>query len=168
MDFKRCHNPLEANNSTGMKRKYNMTPRPKYPSDFEAFWQIYPKKKDKKRCYAWWKANKPNDRDLKMITDAVTAQREEWKAFSDVGLWHEEWKHPATWLNGECWEDEIAMPAVAKPTQKPVPFELQSRRCSARLPHMPSCGKQAVWQGCNDMGYDYYRCEEHKPEETCK
>lgn len=132
-----------------------MTPRPKDPPGFDAFWEIWPYKKAKEEACRWWRKNKPDDSELKMITDAVNAQIEERKAFADVGLRHADWKLPAGWLRDARWEDEIVMPAVAKATRTqklPQFFGKQCYKC-----HMPARHKSQGSHG------DSHYCIEHIP-----
>lgn len=65
---------------------------------FEAFWKCYPRRiaKGKART-AFDKAIKKTTLEnmLKAITEYVAKKPEKI-----------DFKHPATWLNGECWDDE--------------------------------------------------------------
>ncbi len=68
-------------------------------SDFEIFWLAYPNKKSKgtARDKAWPRAIAKTN--LQTMLDAIEVYRRckpTWKAYM----------MPATWLNGECWEDE--------------------------------------------------------------
>jgi hypothetical protein len=79
----------------------------KYSAEFLKFYAEYPNKKEKERAYKKWcmlkKAKKlpPLDR----ILLAVQTQKQ-WRTSAKAGEFRPEWKHPATWLNGGCWEDE--------------------------------------------------------------
>ena len=71
---------------------------------FNAFWKEYPKKVSKVAAIKAWKKLKPDD----ALYDTIMSALEKWKMT-------EEWRrdggqyipHPATWLNGRRWEDEI-------------------------------------------------------------
>jgi hypothetical protein len=67
--------------------------------DFVKFWEIYPLKKSKEAARAKWRAA------LKK-TDAadIIAGAERYR--DDPGRKAEYTKHPTTWLNQGCWEDE--------------------------------------------------------------
>ena len=65
---------------------------------FDAFWDIYPRKVGKKKAEDAYKAAL-NKTTHKIIFDAVNAY------IGVVDLTY--CKHPATWLNGECWNDVI-------------------------------------------------------------
>lgn len=78
-------------------------PRDPYPSEFEDFWNVYPKKADKRAALkAWVKATKrarPGD-----ITDGAKRYRDDPNrddAFT---------KHASTWLNADAWGNEPLPP----------------------------------------------------------
>lgn len=80
---------------------------------FEAFWDAYDKKRDRKKSEAKYRLalKKPGvtpDLLLSAAHSYVEGQRLKGK--------HPEYtKDPATWLNGECWADEAARPATSTP-----------------------------------------------------
>jgi len=80
------------------------TKRSPYSEDFESFWEAYAKFRGKKKAGKAWEKIKP-DADLV----ALIVQRAKAYAGSIVDKTYQ--KDPATWLNGECWEDEV----VARP-----------------------------------------------------
>lgn len=69
---------------------------------FETFWKKYPRKINKKNALKIWERLKV-DQSLYLIIDKAL----------DVQMETEQWKnpqyipHPATWLNGERWNDEV-------------------------------------------------------------
>ena len=68
---------------------------------FDRFWDIYPKKKDKKRSLKIWK--KLNcDNIVDDICNAVNEQIKHEAISKDIQFI----PHPSTWLNGQRWEDE--------------------------------------------------------------
>lgn len=73
--------------------------RSKDDPDFDRWWKIYPKKRDKKKALAAWKRIKP-DADL-LVADTenrITAD----------SLWVDGYiPNPTTYLNGERWHDEV-------------------------------------------------------------
>ena len=74
-----------------------------YPPAFEAFWDAYPKHKDKKAALkAWKRATKevPND----TLVDAALAYA------TDENRDPQYTKHPATWLNAGAWDDQPDQP----------------------------------------------------------
>ena len=68
---------------------------------FEVFWSKYPKKEQKKKSYEVWKRKKLDDylpAIIEFIDKAVDTDR--WKkGFVKI---------PTTFLNGECWNDDLS------------------------------------------------------------
>jgi predicted phage replisome organizer len=77
-------------------------------SDFETFYQSYPVKKSKQAAVnSWKKLQKSGDLpEIEIILAAVKNQAAERIRKKQAGQFCPEWKHPATWLNQKCWEDE--------------------------------------------------------------
>jgi len=75
----------------------------KYSADFEKFYSAYPLKKAKQAAYNSWLKQKPN---LQSCLIAISSQIDEKLELRKTGKFCPEWKHPATWLNQGCWEDE--------------------------------------------------------------
>jgi len=69
------------------------------PADFDAFWKAYPRKQGKKYARKAWRQLSPDARGS--VLDAIAAQRKK-GCLEDVAYA----PHPASWLNGERWEDE--------------------------------------------------------------
>lgn len=80
-----------------------------YTSSFLQFWDAYPAKKAKGAAFKAWK-RVPASEHQAVITGAsfYAADPNREARFT---------KHPATWLNGRCWEDETPEPSRA-PAQK--------------------------------------------------
>ena len=78
---------------------------------FPEFWEVYPRKLGKKKSQDAYKAAL-NKTTHKIIFDAVNAY------IGVVDLTY--CKHPATWLNGECWNDVIdhVQPEASTPGSK--------------------------------------------------
>ena len=81
-------------------------PRTNKEQHFNIFWGIYPKKKDKKRAHKSWNKIKDVESLLPTILLAIKNQTLEREQKESRKEFVPEWKHPSTWLNGECWEDE--------------------------------------------------------------
>ena len=75
-----------------------------YSADFLKFYSAYPLKKGKGKAYSSWKKQKPN---LSLCLTAIQDQTREKRELREAGKFCAEWKHPATWLNHGCWEDEV-------------------------------------------------------------
>ncbi len=69
-------------------------------SDFDTFWQAYP------RRVAKGHARTAFDRAIRKTTlETMLAAIADYIRFKPERI---DFKHPATWLNGECWDDEWA------------------------------------------------------------
>lgn len=75
-----------------------------YSASFDAFWQLYPRKVGKKPAADRWK--KMSDADRASALEAVQSY-----PFGDDPKYI---KHPSTWLNHECWNDERPVPPKKK------------------------------------------------------
>ena len=97
------------------KKKNNVS---KYPSDFEKFWSIYPKKHGKADALKSWKRINPDDDFQQKMITAVTAQSktEQWMKND-----HKFVPDPATWLNKGKWDDE---PTPTTPKNKWADYPL--------------------------------------------
>jgi hypothetical protein len=76
---------------------------------FDAFWSAYPVKKGKLAARKAWDKLKLSDDVIKLIAENL-------KARMDAGEWEDKQyvPHPATFLNGRRWEDEVS-PVTKKP-----------------------------------------------------
>jgi len=75
-----------------------------YSKDFLEFYSAYPLKKSKAKAYKAWKKLKP---DLHTCLAALQSQMIEKGFLKAEKKFCPEWKHPSTWLNQQCWEDEV-------------------------------------------------------------
>lgn len=80
-------------------------PKKKYTDTFETFRQLYPVKKWKWDAYKSWnkKKNKP---DIQTITQKVKDMIAEKEYKDRIKEFCPDYKHPSTWINQECWDDE--------------------------------------------------------------
>ncbi len=93
------------------------------PDAFEEFWNVYPRKQDRKRARAaWTKASTRHPPDL--IVAAAIAYRD------DPNREQRFTKHAATWLNGDCWLDE------------PQPAQADSRQRAGTITHAVTAATQ--------------------------
>lgn len=77
-------------------------------TNFDQFWSAYPVKKSKSKAKMIYMKLVGNDPSLSQaILDAIEAQKKEREANKMAGKFVPEWKHPTTWLNQGCWEDEV-------------------------------------------------------------
>jgi len=84
---------------------------------FEEFWNKYDKKTDHKKALEKWR--KIKDEDKKKILETVEQYV---KAHPDKTYR----KLPTTYLNGECWNDELELQKVQTPTTGDNPFKIQA------------------------------------------
>jgi hypothetical protein len=78
----------------------------KYSSDFLDFYEAYPRKVGKDAAWKVWNRRNGGMPSVQELKDAIKAQ-DEWRKGARFGEFRPEWKHPATWLNGGCWQDEV-------------------------------------------------------------
>ncbi|KPB36756.1 YdaU family protein [Pseudomonas amygdali] len=76
------------------------------PADdlFPKFWKLYPNKKGKAAAEKAWKKLKVNDDLFTLIAQGLAKQCASLAWTKDGGQFI---PHPATWLNGKRWEDEV-------------------------------------------------------------
>lgn len=79
--------------------------------EFEDFWAAWPKREAKKDALRAWNKLSPVQRVAALA--ALPAHVERWR---NEGRARNHIPHPATWLNGERWEDELG--EVFAPQQK--------------------------------------------------
>jgi len=80
-----------------------------YSDDFLIFYKKYPLKKSKAKAFeSWQKLKKINSLpELPILLDSIDQQTKEKETKNSAGKFCPEWKHPSTWLNQKCWEDEV-------------------------------------------------------------
>ena len=82
---------------------------------FDEFWELYNHKRDKAKCETRYKRISEADRaKIKAVLPGYVAKTHTDGSFPSR-------KHPLTWLNGQCWNDEDA-PAVAPPVPAPSAY----------------------------------------------
>ena len=75
--------------------------------DFEKFWQSYPRKEGKQKAEsAFAKVDAP----VEILLDAIERHKKSAQWQKDNGQFI---PHPATWLNGKRWEDQLEPDAAA-------------------------------------------------------
>lgn len=77
------------------------------PESFEKFWLAYPKKVAKKEAVKAWDKLKVDEQLFIIIMDKIEKMKGT-RAWSDSAYI----PYPATWLNGERWNDEVAAPVT--------------------------------------------------------
>lgn len=74
-----------------------------YPDDFEEFWRTYPRHEDKKKAFKVWQTALKNG----ATADEIIAGAVRYAKYR-AGEPEQYTKHPSTWLNGDCWENEYS------------------------------------------------------------
>ncbi len=88
-------------------KEINNTPLTPHGDDrFEKFWEMYSKKTGRKNCERKWSKLKAVEKDLIFETLPAYIQSTPDPKFR---------KNPMSYLNGECWHDEIIGPRVPAP-----------------------------------------------------
>jgi hypothetical protein len=72
-------------------------------SDFELFWECYPKKKSKLDALKAWKQTEAVRPDIEAILAAIDTQAQSHDWVRDGGQYI---PYPATWLRDGRWDDE--------------------------------------------------------------
>lgn len=100
--------------------------KPDFQREFEAeFWPVYPRKAGKGQAVkAYCTARKHTSSEI-IVAGAQRYARER------AGQDHSFTKHPATWLNGQCWLDEPSPPRGQSPPQTPRMTHHQQRHHDA-------------------------------------
>ena len=82
------------------------------PEAFERFWQIYPKKKDKKSCIKEWNKLRADRNLMRIMAAALRRQMvsEEWLRDNGRAV-----PYPCRWISHRRWEDDpdVALPSAA-------------------------------------------------------
>lgn len=120
-EAERKHRPVSDQSMTGQRQTVTRTPAPApapapapkstcLPDHFDEFWDEYPRKTSKKAAERAWRKLTETQR-----VDAAAALP------SHVAYWKntkrpiDKIPHPATWINGENWNDEL--PSLTPPSQ---------------------------------------------------
>lgn len=75
---------------------------------FGAWYEMYPNKQARKKAMIAW--GKIPEKDRHRMIPTLTDQIDWRRRMAEASLWVADWPHPATWLNGKRWEDNL--PAV--------------------------------------------------------
>lgn len=92
---------------------------------FETFWDAYPRKVAKKAARVAFARVNPDMELFTQMLDAIAAQKvsRQWR---DGYI-----PHPATWLNGERWADEVVALVPAAPPAMLTKAQVRSQRNAA-------------------------------------
>lgn len=87
------------------------------PTGFDAFWTLYPRHVAKKDARRAWDRIPAAEHDA--ILTALVGWRRVWLRRAEI----EYIPHPATWLNGERWTDELPQPIAQSTSAAHIAFE---------------------------------------------
>jgi hypothetical protein len=106
---------------------------------FEDFWTLYPRRVAKKDAARAWARTGPLQRAR--ILTALASWRMVWEARGELQFV----PHPATWLNGERWEDELPpgnwKPREQAPSGTPAP---EPKEAPAPRSEMPAAVREMI------------------------
>lgn len=88
--------------------------KPELTEGFESFWKAYPRKVAKADAAKVWKKLKPDEALITTIMESLGKYCLSHEWVKDGGQFV---PHPATWLNGRRWEDEVRPASNAQPIQ---------------------------------------------------
>lgn len=92
---------------------------------FETFWDAYPRKAAKKAARAAFARVNPDHVLFTQMLDAIATQKVSRQ-------WREGFiPHPATWLNGERWTDDVGDQRPVPPASGPTKTQVRSQRNAA-------------------------------------
>lgn len=83
------------------------------PPGFQEFYNAYPRRVSPGRAIATWKKltlgmdEEEVSEFTKKIVLAIEVQVRHRRQLVELNKFVPDWKHPATWLNGMCWMDEL-------------------------------------------------------------
>lgn len=147
---------------------------------FDRFWQAYPNKKAKGAAKKSWDKIAPDDDLAFKIILAIDAQKRWRKRERDSNRFVPEWKHPATWLNQQCWLDEIPSASqviqqsasrVCNDCDKPAAIYVdQGGYCARHYRNRYLDNRDELYEKCKQIGMQkkadetlpqyYQRCKE--------
>lgn len=116
---------------------------------FEHFWGAYPRKVSRGAAVKVWTRLNPNTGLAELILKAIEAQKE-WRKLAEeankaLPRWERifipTWKYPATWLNQQCWLDELPpiFPAAKKKERRFIGCTDCGKPFTVRLNGRPYC-----------------------------
>lgn len=90
---------------------------------FERFWSAYPRRQYKDRARKAWAKLNPDLALCRRMSEALAIQKRSAQWTEAGGKYI---PHPATWLNGRCWEDDPG-PMAAPPNPPEIPPDDERR-----------------------------------------
>ena len=117
-------NETEENlNAKNKNKNKNKVSKETYTGAFDVFWNAYPRHTNKKAALQAFQKINPDDDLLNIMLQSLSAWSKSQQWTKDGGQFI---PHPATWLNGRRWEDEL--PKAAAYTGKTVSAQNYQQR----------------------------------------
>ena len=123
---KKTSGPPEENFTRIKKVNHNTAPKAPTggsadiwdPEAFDAFWALYPKKKDKVKAIREWNKLKADRKLMKRMSAALKTQiaSEEWQRDNGRAI-----PYPCRWLSHRRWEDQIDAAAAVRTREEALP-----------------------------------------------
>lgn len=114
---------------------------------FDHWYRFYPLKKAVGYAWkAWVKLNPDAVLVARMVIAIENQKIERQRKVTIFGTFVPDWKHPATWLSGRCWEDE---PETVKSRQA-----IHDENVEVRMMECPSCRRWTFnSERCSKCGF---------------
>lgn len=110
---------LLPDTNTKKEKKYKKKEKRQQRDAFDKFYARYPRRRDRERAWRAWQKIDPDESLQEKIMLAVENLLKEIKLKNKE---KEFVKHPATWLNGYCWEDEPELTVLKQPNNESIPW----------------------------------------------
>lgn len=94
---------------------------PDWTPTFDDFWMLYPRRCAKKAAERMWEKATPANRRKAML--ALPAHIKYWSLKCEDCTTI---PHPATWINGERWNDDLGLKKPELPARQPVVQQVTS------------------------------------------
>ena len=94
-----------------------------YSANFESWWKVYPKKRNKPGVWKAWKANLTNLASIERMLHNLDIQSKSWDWTQEGGQYI---PYPASYLNAHGWNDNLqASPAAAPKSRQQTEHDRQ-------------------------------------------
>jgi len=94
-----------------------------YSANFESWWKVYPKKRNKPGAWKAWKANLTNLASIERMLHNLDIQSKSWDWTQEGGQYI---PYPASYLNAHGWNDNLqASPAAAPKSRQQTEHDRQ-------------------------------------------
>ena len=119
-------------------------------TNFDSFWEYYPNKKGKGAARTAFEKQEKLYGDkkefLEAVLSAIAVQSRFRKQQQGIGVFVPQWKNPATWLNQECWTDEVDI--KPKETSPTIGAQCSRPNCTHPVmgPRFTFCEAHEAWQ----------------------